>query len=282
MTQLRGVVGSHPRATQRLEARRPAVHQHVHAPGFGLERTGVDQLLDPPIHAADQRFWRHGGGGGAPEIDADAQLPAGTAAGDGLADTGHRGEARHQQLIDQVEQGVAIDRAEHVHHHHEAALAGRRRLRGLHLQAGRVARLLALDVGRDAAQFQLADLDVAARFEAHPIAAGRTANAAAAFGHQRQPGDLGVQGQQDLALDHFRLRASAPERHAQGVALQDRHQFHGQALPGHQAEHRQGEKQHADGNGSSDREIEQAHGEAGATAVAGVRRARGDRRSSNR
>ena len=236
VAQFRRARGVEARLAQGVQTGEAAVDQDIGAPALPFELAGVVQLLDVPVDAADQALRRHGGRRRARKVHGHRELSPTGAGGIRLADALDGGEARHQQLVGEVEERIAVGIAEHVHHHHEAAGARRLRLRGHHPDVAGVAGLLALHDGCDAAHLQFAHLHVAAGLEAHPVVAPRAVHLAAALRDQRQCRGLGVQRQENLPLDHLGLRTTAEVLHEQGIALQRRHQFHGQPLPRHEAE----------------------------------------------
>ena len=237
MAELCRAARQHLRFAQGVQARQATVHEHVRAAAGRFDATGVVDVACVARYGVRYVHGRHAGSGCALRCHAHCDLALGTARGDRLADARHGGETRGKQLVGQVVERLAVRAAaEHMHLHHAAVGGCAVRLRGGDVCPRRTARLLPLDGGGDALQFQFAHLDVAARFEAHPVLTIRAMHFAAGLGHQRQGGYLSVKRQQHVALDRFRLRAGATERHMQLVALQGWNPFHRNALPRHQAQ----------------------------------------------
>ena len=246
MAELRRTAGEDAGFAQGVGTGQAAIHQHVRATVFALDVAGVAHVLDVAHHGLGDFFDGDAGGGKAGGIHGHRQLSPGTAAGERFADAGHGGKTRHQQLVRDFVQSGGLAAAgfpigtEQVDVHGETAHGGSARLRGRDPYRSRATRLFALYRGGDAAQFQFAHLDVAAGLETHPILAAGAANAAAGLrhvGHRRNPR---FQRHQHFPLHHFGLGAPTPEAHVQGIALNGRHQFHGDALQGNQAQQGEG------------------------------------------
>ena len=246
MANLRRSAGNNAGVAQRVGAGQAPIHQHVRAAVFAFDVAGVAHVLDVARHRLGHLFDGDAGGREARRIHRHRHLSPGTAAGERFADAGHGGKTRHQQLIRDFVQsgrlaaaGLAIG-TEQVDVHGETAHGRSTRFRGRDPHRSRAAGLFALYRRGDAAQFQLAHLDVAAGLEAHPKLATGAANVAAGLRHVGHRCHPRLQGQQHLALHHFGFGATTPEAYVQGVALNRRHQFDGDALQGHQAQQGEG------------------------------------------
>jgi len=203
-------------------------------------------------------------------IDTHRQFPRSATPGQHTRNTVDGGQPRSHALIDKIEQTVAIFETDDLDEHGKAA--DPRQILRIHLDA-RTPRLLADELGGHASEVELAHLEVGTVLELHGQAPARTADLGPGLFHSVELGHTGLDGHQDLALDHLGLAPRSIEADVEILTGDRGNQLDGDAGPGDPAHGEEGQKEHRRGDGTANGKAERVHD-------ACFRRGR--RRSSNR
>ena len=257
--QQHGSSGIETDLAERRDAAGPPVEHDLPAAAVLLAAAEVAQ----PPHglAQDPRdeLRPYAEGRAAVGIDPDRHLARRAARRQDLAHALDRRHARLDALLDEVAQRVLVVAARHLDRHREAA--ERTQVARRHVDE-RALGLRALELGRDAAQLELAHAMIRAALELEREPPIRAVHLAPRLFEPGELADTRDERQQDLALHDLGLGAPAPELDRELLAGERRQELDRNAVPRERAEQHQRDEHHRRRRRPADGQRERVYGHA--------------------